>query len=180
MREMEEQIAYQENSGSTERRCLSPPASVSLSSSSSYSSASVSSHSFLSSSLTPPRHRCSLPPPPLPASLLPSLTLPHRAAVYERVSRVWLSLQCREGQGSCFSTKDALKDGAPGETHLPGVWICVLHALAMLRVWHEQFIMYSVGFFFFFFLNDRYPPCWWSGHNRYVRCVWWRVFVQVL
>lgn len=110
---MEEQITYQQSSGSTEQLCLSLPSSVSLS-----SSTSVSAHSSLS--LLPP----------------PSLALLLRAAVYERVSWVWLHCSVEKGRAVIW-----VRCAEGWCTRRNAFTRCVnlyLHALVAMRVWHMQ------------------------------------------
>lgn len=57
---------------------------------------------------------------------------------------------------------DALKDGAPGETRLPGVWLCIRLLLVLGRVCLVVCGVVRTGFY------DRYPSCWQSCQERCV------------
>lgn len=125
MRKMEEQITYQESSGSTSSadsplppRFLSPPLLPSLPTLSSPAS-------------TPPL----LPPPS-------SLALLHRTAVYERVSWVWLHCSVEKGRAAVL-----VRCAEGWCTRRNAFTRCVdfcLHALLMLRVWHIETLYLEV------------------------------------
>lgn len=78
-------------------------------------------------------------PAPTPPSLLlppPSLALLHRAAVYERVSRVWLHCSVEKGRAVVL-----VRCAEGWCTRRNAFTRCVdlcLHALFILRVWHMQ------------------------------------------
>ena len=103
----------------------------------------------------------SLLPSPLSSALPPSFVSPVRTcSIWEGLLGL-ASLQCRGGQDGCLSTM-RWKDGAPGETRLPGVWFCVSVCFWGGEIFYMIFTgMYNRSLSLVCFY--RCQPCWLSG-----------------
>lgn len=143
MRKMEGKIGPEEL-GSSEQLCLSPSLLLALSLSLSPSSTSVSSHSS---------------PLLLYPSLPPSLSCTELQLMRGSPGSGFTAVYRREGR---LFQYDALKDGAPGETRLPGVWLCIRLLLVLGRICLVVCGVVQTGF------SDRYPSCWQSCQERCV------------